>query len=83
MRSSSGPLSLLRWRLWSAVVHSHAWFPRPHGHGFVAATSMKLVGSSAARCPRTIVTCRSSSGWRSASSADRANSDSSSRNRTP
>ena len=32
--------------------------PRPHGHGFVAATSMQRVGNSAARWPRTIVTCR-------------------------
>ena len=35
------------------------------------------------RCPRTIATMPSSSGWRSASSAARLNSDSSSRNSTP
>ena len=46
----------------------------PHGHGFVAATSMKRVGKIAVRWPRTIATRPSSSGWRSASSAGRGNS---------
>ena len=41
------------------------------------------VGNSSARWPRTIVTRPSSSGWRSASSVGRANSDSSSRRGRP
>ena len=44
---------------------------------------MKRVGKTITRWPRTIVTWPSSSGWRSASSAGRANSDSSSRKSTP
>ena len=44
---------------------------------------MKRVGNAITFWPRTIVTCPSSSGWRSASSDGRANSDSSSRNSTP
>ena len=42
---------------------------KPHGHGFVAATSMKRVGKTRVRWPRTTATRPSSSGWRSASSA--------------
>ena len=57
--------------------------PRPHGHGFDAATSMKRQGNSTAWRARTIVTVPSSSGCRRASSASRENSPSSSRNRTP
>ena len=41
--------------------------PIPHGHGFDAATSMNRVGNAITFWPRTIVTCPSSSGWRSAS----------------
>ena len=44
---------------------------------------MKRVGNAITFWPRTIVTWPSSSGWRSASSDGRANSDSSSRKSTP
>ena len=44
---------------------------------------MQRVGNSITRWERTIATRPSSSGWRSASSDERANSDSSSRNSTP
>ena len=83
MRSSSGPLRRRWWRARSAAEQRQRWSPRPHGHGFDAATSMQRVGNSITRCERTIATRPSSSGWRSASSAERANSDSSSRNSTP
>ena len=83
MRSSSGPLRRRWWRARSAAEQRQRWSPSPHGHGFDAATSMQRVGNSITRCERTIATRPSSSGWRSASSAERANSDSSSRNSTP
>ena len=85
MRSSSGPLSRRRWRASSASLQRQrrSLPAKPHGHGFVAATSMKRVGKRSARWPRTIVTRPSSSGWRSASRLGRGNSDSSSRNSTP
>ena len=47
------------------------------------ATIWNEVGNVAERRARTITTCRSSSGWRSDSSAERRNSGSSSRKRTP
>ena len=83
MRSSSGPERRRWWRARSAAVQRHASSPMPHGHGFEAATSMKRVGNATTCWPRTIVTCPSSSGWRSASRLERTNSDSSSRNSTP
>ena len=83
MRSSSGPLSRRWWRERSAAEQRQRWSPRPHGHGFEAATSMQRVGNSITRWERTITIRPSSSGWRSASSDERANSDSSSRNSTP
>ena len=83
MRSSSGPDSRRWWRARSAAVQRHASSPIPHGHGLEAATSMNRVGNATTCCERTIVTCPSSSGWRSASRLERTNSDSSSRNRTP
>ncbi len=51
MRSSSGPLSRRRWRRRSASPHvQRSSTPaNPHGHGFVAATSMKRVGNRSAR----------------------------------
>ncbi len=83
IRSRSGPLSLRSWRARSAAVQRHAIPPRPHGHGLDAATSTQRLGKVTTRWPRTIVTRPSSSGCRSASSAGRANSESSSRKRTP
>ena len=56
---------------------------KPHGHGFIAATSWKRAGNVVARPAREIATRPSSSGWRSASSTSRSNSGSSSRNSTP
>ena len=55
----------------------------PHGHGFIAPTSMNAAGSVAVRAARAIRTTPSSSGWRRTSSACRLNSGISSRNRTP
>ena len=55
----------------------------PHGHGFIAATSVNRAGNVAARPTRTTATLPSSSGWRSASSTSRPNSGSSSQTRTP
>ena len=83
MRSSSGPLSRRWWRERSAAEQRQRWSPSPHGHGFEAATSMHRVGNIITRWERTITMRPSSSGWRSASSDERANSDSSSRNSTP
>ena len=56
---------------------------KPHGHGFIAATSWKRAGNVVARPAREIATRPASSGWRSASSTSRSNSGSSSRNSTP
>ena len=56
---------------------------KPHGHGFIAPTSMKRAGKTAVRAARAIVTRPSSSGWRSTSSTWRLNSSISSRNSTP
>ena len=55
----------------------------PHGHGFAAATSVKRAGNSTEPPARVTTTRPSSSGWRSASTASRRNSVSSSRNSTP
>ena len=55
----------------------------PHGHGFIAATSVNRAGNTAARPTRTTDTLPSSSGWRSASSTSRPNSGSSSHTSTP
>ena len=85
MRSSSGPLSRRRWRASSASLQAQrSPSPaNPQGHGLVAASSMKRAGWTAEWRARTIATRPSSSGWRSASSVARANSESSSRNSTP
>ena len=70
IRSSSGPDRRRWWRARSAARAACSRRRRcPHGHGFDAATSMKRVGNAITCWPRTIVTCPSSSGWRSASSA--------------
>src|SRR6266849_566553 len=50
---------------------SMAW---PQGQGFIAATSMKRAGSTAAPVARTTETSPSSSGWRRASSEARPRS---------
>jgi hypothetical protein len=57
--------------------------PCPQGQGFEAATRRNRLGSITECRTRVIVTEPSSSGWRRASSADRENSPSSSRNSTP
>lgn len=54
-----------------------------HPQGFIAQTSIKLAGKSTDILERLIVTLPSSSGCRITSSTFRANSGSSSRNRTP
>ena len=56
---------------------------KPHGHGFIAPTSMKLAGNVTVPCALLIVTTLSSSGWRRTSSDECPNSGSSSRNSTP
>ena len=85
IRSSSGPLSLRRWRAMSVSLHRHrSWSPAyPHGHGLVAAISMNRAGYTAECLALTIATRPSSSGWRRASRVGLANSESSSRNSTP
>ena len=83
IRSSSGPLSLRPYRIRSTSLHVHCSRGRAHGQPLHAATSIARAGYVIARCPRTTVTDPSSIGWRSASSAARANSGSSSRNSTP
>ena len=83
MRSSSGPLSRRWWRARSAAEQRQASSPMPQPQGFEAATSVTRVGKTITRWARTIVTRPSSSGWRSASSAGRMNSESSSRKSTP
>ena len=84
MRSSSGPLRRRRWRARSAGRAAAARRPpMPHGHGFVAATSMKRVGKHQTLLAADDHTWPSSSGWRSASRLGRGNSESSSRNSTP
>ena len=55
----------------------------PQGHRFIVATSWKRAGKSARPPTRATETTPSSSGWRSASSAGRGNSASSSRSSTP
>ena len=57
--------------------------PEPHGHGFEHATSWNAAGNVSDTGWREMRTTRSSSGWRSASSALGANSPSSSRKSTP
>ncbi len=72
-------------RLWAGVQrHGRRSSPlKPHGHGFIAATSTKRAGKTAVRAARAIVTRPSSSGCRSTSSTRRSNSGISSRNSTP
>ena len=53
------------------------------GVGFIAVTSWNEAGNRTVECAREIVTCLSSSGWRSVSSTARGNSGSSSRKSTP
>ena len=65
------------------AVHEQRSGGRAQGQRLQAATTIAFAGNSSARCPRMIVTRPSSSGWRSASTAARPNSGSSSRNRTP
>jgi hypothetical protein len=55
----------------------------PQGHGFMAATRMKLAGNRAEPLARETVTTLSSSGWRKASTVLESNSGNSSRKRTP
>ena len=55
----------------------------PTRTGFAAATNVKRAGNSTEPAARVTTTRPSSSGWRSASSASRRNSVSSSRKRTP
>ena len=55
----------------------------PQRQGLQAATRVKRAGKVSRARARATVTLPSSSGWRSASSASRRNSGSSSRNRTP
>src|SRR5947207_1957166 len=55
----------------------------PHGHGFIAATTMQSAGSVTAPCARARWTRRSSSGIRRPSRTGRVNSGSSSMNSTP
>ena len=55
----------------------------PHGHGFIAPTSMKRAGKTAVRAARAMRTHPSSSGCRSTSSTCRLNSGISSRKSTP
>jgi hypothetical protein len=65
-------------------VHSRTPEPsQPHGQGLAAATSRKEAGRWSAPWTRSMVTERSSSGWRRPSTAARGNSGNSSRNRTP
>ena len=67
-----------------ASLHRQRSRGRPHGQRLQAATSIACAGNvDAMRWPRMISTRPSSSGWRRASSAARANSASSSRNSTP
>ncbi len=55
----------------------------PHGHGFIAAASINRAGKLKLIAARAIVTCPSSSGWRSTSNTFRGNSGSSSRKSSP
>ena len=85
-RSSSARESLSRNAARRCVEqeHSTAGSPRPpHGQRFIVATSWNRAGKSAMPCARAMLTTPSSSGWRSASSAGRTNSGSSSSSRTP
>src|SRR4030095_16606172 len=64
--------------------HSRFKSPKyPHGQGFIAATSMNSEGKVTLPAARETVTFPSSIGCRITSSADRLNSGSSSRKRTP
>ena len=71
MRSSSGPLSRRRWRARSAVGAAAAARRREAARARVRRRDEHEAASGrrSARCPRTIATRPSSSGWRSASSA--------------
>ncbi len=85
-RSSSARESLSRYRASRCAeqLQSSAASPRaPHGHRFIVPTSWKRAGNSARPSTRAIETTPSSSGCRSASSAVRWNSGSSSRSSTP
>ena len=87
IRSRSGPDTragvALRRRPAGSGIGPSRRRPSPQGHGFIAATNWKRAGNVVARPTRAIDTRPSSSGWRSASRTSRANSGSSSRNRTP
>ena len=86
MRSRNGP-ETRRWYAlgtWTGHLHGRSDAPaKPHGHGFIAATSWKRAGNVVARPARAIATRPSSIGWRSASRTSRSNSGNSSRNRHP
>ena len=85
-RSSSARESLSRYEASRCVEqeHSCAGSPRaPQGHRFIVAISWKRAGYTARPSARATLTTPSSIGWRSASSACRWNSGSSSRRSTP
>src|SRR5437879_11928722 len=70
----------------AAVVQRHPRTPspaHPHGHGFVAATSVKRAGYVTEPPDLVMLTRPDSRGWRSACRTGVWNSASSSRNRTP
>ena len=85
-RSSSARESFARYAASRCAVHEQLApaSPRaPHGQRFIVATSWNRAGKTARPAARAMQTTPSSSGWRSASRAGRANSASSSRRRTP
>ena len=87
IRSRSGPETRRRYRSGHARRAGARPDPStplmPHGHGFIAATSVNRAGKVTARPTRTTVTLPSSSGWRSASSTSRRTPGSSSQTSTP
>jgi len=86
IRSRSGPETRPAYLSGTPIGHRHRPYgspAKPHGQGFMAATSWNRAGNRMARPTRAMDTCPSSSGWRSASSTSRPNSGSSSRNSTP
>ena len=86
MRSNKGPETRERYRATAAGSHVHRSPSapyRPHGHGFIAAASMKRAGYRNLERARERLTTPSSIGCRSASRTDRRYSGSSSRNSTP
>jgi hypothetical protein len=70
-------------RAGAAGALAHARVAPAARHGLAAATSKYDAGSRSAPWMRSMVTARSSRGWRRPSTAARANSGNSSRNRTP